>query len=52
MLHNEVVKIIEQYRKERGAPPASMMAVYDYLHKQHIEKAAEAKRYQDAFKNA
>ena len=51
-LHNEVVKIIEQYRKEKGVPPASMMAVYDYLHKQHIEKAAEAKRYQDAFKNA
>lgn len=51
-LHNEVVKIIEQHRKEHGEPPAAMMAVYDYLHKQHIEKAAEAKRYQDVYKNS
>ena len=51
-LHNEVVKIIEQYRKDHGAPPAAMMAVYDYLHKKHIEKAADAKRYQEAYKTA
>jgi sulfur relay (sulfurtransferase) DsrC/TusE family protein len=50
-LHNEVVKIIEQHRKEHGEPPAAMMAVYDYLHKKHIEKAVEAKRYQDVFKS-
>lgn len=50
MLHNEVVKLIEAYRTQHGAPPAEMLAVYDYIHKKHIEKAAEAKRYQEMYK--
>ena len=49
-LHAEVVKIIEAYRKEHGEPPAAMMAVYEYLHKKHIDNLAEAHRYQDIFK--
>lgn len=49
-LHNEVVKIIEAHRRTHGEPPATMMAVYDYVHKKHIDKLAEAKRYQDLFK--
>ena len=51
MLHNEVVKIIEEYRKKEGEPPATMMAVYEYVHQKHIERLAEAHRYQDIFKS-
>lgn len=50
MLHNEVVKIIEEHRKKEGEPPAAMMAVYEYIHKKHIDKMAEARRYMDLYK--
>jgi citrate synthase len=51
MLHGEVVRIIEQYRREHGEPPAAMMAVYEYVHKKHIDKLADAKRYQEMYRN-
>lgn len=50
MLHTEVVKLIEQYRREKGEPPADMLAVYDYLHKKQIENASSVKSKQTLFK--
>lgn len=32
ILHTEVVKIIEDYRKTNGDPPEGMMSLYEYLH--------------------
>ena len=51
-LHTEVVKIIQEYRKANGEPPATMMAVYEYVHKKHIDALAEARRYQEMFKKS
>lgn len=51
MLHDEVVKIIDNHRKMHGEPPATMMAVYEYVHKKHIDKLADAKRYQDIYRH-
>ena len=51
MLHEQVVKIIEQYRREHGTPPPEMQAVYNYLHERAVEKLEEAHRYQEIYKN-
>lgn len=50
LLHDQVVAIIRRHREQHGEPPASMMAVYEYLHKKHIEEAAEVRRYLDMYK--
>lgn len=49
-LHDEVVKIIEAHRRTHGEPPAAMMAVYEYVHKKHIDALAEARRYQEIYR--
>lgn len=51
-IHGEVEKIIKEHRAMHGEPPAAMMAVYDYLHKKSIDKLAEARMYQEVYKNA
>ena len=48
-LHTDGVTIIENYQREHGDPPAPMQAIYDYLHKQNIERAAKVKAIQSMF---
>ena len=50
LLHDAIVGMIADYRKEHGEPPPAMLAVYNYLHEQNIEKAADVKRLQAMYK--
>jgi hypothetical protein len=49
-LHRVVVELIEEHRRKNGEPPAVMMELYDYLHRKHIEDAAEVKVMQQSYK--
>lgn len=49
LLHDQVTKIIENYRKEKGEPPEPMMAIYEYLHKKFIHKSKEIKIMQNTY---
>lgn len=51
-LHGLVVDLIQRYREKQGEPPVEMTAVYEYLHRKHIDKVAEIKRYQEMYKQA
>ena len=50
-LHNEGTKIVEEHRRTHGAPPPEMLAVYEFMHNRHIDKLAEARKYQDIYKS-
>lgn len=47
--HDAVVTLIEAYKKEKGEPPAPMMAIYNYMHERNINKAAAIKNLQDMY---
>ena len=52
LLHKAVADIIAKYRETDGEPPADMMAVYNYLHKEQMQKALEAKMAQAMYKES
>lgn len=49
-IHSMITKKIEKYRREHGEPPAAMMAVYEFLHKKEMNKAAHLKSKQDMWR--
>jgi hypothetical protein len=48
MLHDSVVAIINEYKRNNEVPPA-MQTLYDYLHKRQIKWAAKIKSKQEQF---
>ena len=49
-LHSHVKDIITDYKRKNGEPPAVMEALYEYLHKRHITKAAKITNMQNMYK--
>ena len=49
-MHEQVVALIELYRKEHGNPPERMMGRYEYIHEKHIKKSNKIKILQGLFK--
>lgn len=43
ILHNAVTALIQKHRREKGEPPADMLAVYNYLHEKAIDDVKEVK---------
>ena len=41
LLHKDVVRHIEAYKRQKGEPPDGMKALYEYLHKLAIGNAEE-----------
>ena len=52
LLHDQVVKLIEEHRRTVGEPPAAMQAVYDYLHEKQIERANKVKSYLSTYRGS
>lgn len=48
-LHGQVTRLIENYRKLQGEPPANMLAVYEYLHEEAIKKEKEVRLLQQMY---
>lgn len=51
MLHNSVVKIIDNYRKEQGEVPEALEAVYNWEHEKLINEVKEIKLLQSMYKS-
>ena len=51
-LHKKVAEKIAEYKNTHGDPPPEMMTLYDYLHKQHMNKAMKIRVMQGMYKEA
>lgn len=51
-LHNEVVRLIEEVRAQKGEPPKEMMAIYEFEHEKAIKRAAKIKMMIEEYKGA
>lgn len=49
-LHEEVTRLIDDYRREHGEPPKDMMVLYDFLHEKNIGTAMQIKVKQGMYK--
>ena len=51
VLHDQVVRIINDYQKRKGDPPKEMMAIYNYVHEEQIENVKEIRLLLDMYEH-
>ena len=51
-LHKKVAEKIAEYKNTHGEPPKEMLALYDYLHRQHMNEAMKIRVMQGMYKEA
>ena len=49
-LHDQVVRLINDYKKNNPEVPQAMQAVYDYIHKKHMQRASKIRSMQDSYR--
>ena len=49
-LHDEVTRLISDYRQKTGEPPKDMLTLWNYLHEKHMAEAMRIKVKQGMFK--
>lgn len=50
MLHNQATKLIAEYRRTTGEPPAAMMAVYEFMHERFMVQAEKVLNLQNMYR--
>lgn len=51
LLHEQVVHLIDDYRKKNGEPPEKMKFIYEYVHGKYIERMNDIKIMQAIYKS-
>lgn len=49
-LHKDVVRLMEDYRREKGDVPESMMVLYQYLHGEAMEEVERVSVLREMYK--
>lgn len=45
LLHDQIVQCINDVKREKGEPPATMTAIYGYLHEKQIDRASAVRAW-------
>lgn len=50
ILHNEVIKLIAEYKRTTGEPPEAMMAVYEFMHERFMIQTEKVLNLQNLYR--
>lgn len=50
VLHDQVVRVINDYKKNNPEVPEGMQTLYEYLHRKYTQRASRIKSMQDSYR--